>query len=380
MKRILWTILHKSYTKIGKHFVFMMSPDKAHSTMISLMLFLGRFRFMRALVKAIFVKNYGDRLKQKVFGMDIITPVGLSAGFDKNGEILPMLSGLGFGFMTAGSVTAYKCDGNPRPWYYRLPASQSLVVNAGLPNVGSAKIIERIGKHSVRDLNNLPVVLSIAKTNSQKAVDTKAAIKDYVTSAIRAQKESNIKMIELNISCPNAYGGEPFNTPERLDSLLKAIRNSGITKPITIKMPVDLDWPHFKKLLDVAVKYDIDGVTISNLFKDRKKADLKDELPDSVKGNLSGRPTWEKSNYLIEKTYLEYGNKLTIIGVGGIFSAQDAYEKIKKGATVVEVISGLIYEGPQLPSEINYDLCRLLQYDGYENISQAIGAEAGKTK
>ena len=183
-------------------------------------------------------------------------------------------------------------------------------------------------------------------------------------------------MIELNISCPNTYGGEPFTTPEKLEKLLKAVDAVGAKQPVFIKMPIDHEWPAFKKLLDVAVKHKIAGVTVSNLYKDRASADLKDNLPDSIKGNLSGQPTWQRSNDLIEKTYLEYGKKLTIIGVGGIFTAQQAYTKIRLGANLVEIITGVIFNGPQLAAEISYDLSKLLERDGFVNISQAIGIDA----
>ena len=376
IRRTLWKINRKSYAIIAKPLLFMVTPDKTHSTMIKLTSMSGQFAILRGFVRLIFIRRADERLIQNYHGIKFTGPVGLSAGFDKNGQIMPMIARLGFGFGTVGSVTARQCDGNPRPWFYRLPKSQSIVVNAGLANHGSKVVIDRIHKYSASAIGNFPIVLSVAKTNSQKVVDVKTGILDYVTTVKRAKNEPRIKMIELNISCPNAFGGEPFTTPDRLQRLLKAIDAVGAKQPIFIKMPIDLAWPDFEKLLDVAIKHKIAGVTISNLYKDRKSADLQDNLPDTVKGNLSGKPTERRSNELIRKTYLKYGKKLTIIGVGGIFTAQDAYAKIKNGASLVETITGVIFCGPQIAAEINDGLVKLLEQDGYTNISQAIGVDA----
>ncbi len=360
---------------VAKPLLFMISPDTAHNLMIKSTSFFGRFLVFRWIVKSLFCRKPNKLLSQDIHGIKINSPVGLAAGFDKNGEILPMISRLGFGFATIGSVTANECDGNPRPWFYRLPNSKSLVINAGLANQGSKSILNRISKYG-KIVNDFPVVLSVAKTNSAKVISTKGGIKDYVTSVTRSKNESNISMIELNISCPNAFGGEAFTTPERLDKLLLAVDKVKSSKPIFVKMPIDHEWLEFKKLLDVICRHNIAGVTVSNLAKDRKAAELQDNLPDSVKGNLSGRPTWSRSNDLIGKTFTEYGGKLTIIGVGGIFTAEDAYTKIKLGASLVEIITGVIFCGPQLAAEISDDLALLLRRDGFENISQAVGIDA----
>lgn len=372
-------ICNFTYSNIAKPLLFLISPDQAHHAMIILTSFLGRLGFVRALVKMLFYIKPAESLKQNLNGIDFNSPVGLSAGFDKNGEIMPMVSRLGFGFGTVGSVTAKVCSGNPKPWFYRLPKSKSLVVNAGLANHGAKVIINRLRGYNKRELKtDFPIVLSVAKTNSRLVVSISDGIGDYLSTIKQARKISCIKLIELNISCPNAYGGEPFTTPSRLRQLLKAVMSTKPSQPITIKMPIDLEWGDFKQLLDVAVAYNVRFVTISNLYKDRRSAHLKDVLPDSVKGNLSGRPTWEKSNFLIRKTYLEYNDKLTIIGVGGIFNANDAYKKIRFGASLVEIITGVIFCGPQLASEITSDLGLLLKNDGFSHINQAVGIDAKK--
>ena len=138
-------------------------------------------------------------------------------------------------------------------------------------------------------------------------------------------------------------------------------------------MPIDKTEAEFAALIDVILKHNVQGVTIANLWKGRKKATLSDDLPDSVPGNLSGKPTFEKSNQLIALTYKKCGDELIISGVGGVFSAEDAYEKIRAGASLVEMVTGLMFEGPQIVGQINRGLVKLLERDGYKNISEAVG-------
>ncbi|MGE5327792.1 MAG: dihydroorotate dehydrogenase (quinone), partial [Thiobacillus sp.] len=330
----------------------------------------------RGFVGIIFRPKRNPALSQDIDGISYDTPVGLAAGFDKNGEIMPTIAALGFGFGEVGSVTDIPCEGNPKPWFYRLPKTQSAVVNAGLANEGSVAIIKRIQSLNPRSINNFPIILSVAKTNSCEVVSVSAGIKDYVNTIKRAMRANNIKGIELNISCPNAFGGEPFTNPVDLEKLLRAVDKLGVKKPVYVKMPLDLSWREFEGLLDVIVRHKVAGVTIANLQKDRTKVDLRDELPEGIRGYLSGRPTWEASNDLIKRTYKNYHGKLTIIGVGGIFSAQDAYTKIKLGADLVELATGVIFNGPQIVAQINAELVDLLKNDGYTNISQAVGKDA----
>lgn len=378
IKRFLWTLSRLFYMYVAKPLLFMVSPDAVHKAMINTTAFIGSVGFLRGFVRLVFTRRFNPRIAQKYHGVSFDTPVGLAAGFDKNGQIVPTIAALGFGFGEVGSVTATVCEGNARPWFYRLPKTQSLVVNAGLANHGSVAVLNRIRQYSPRSIKRFSIILSVAKTNSRTVVDTEAGIADYVTTVKRANKEPRVKIIELNVSCPNTYGGEPFTTPERLDLLLTAVDSAAPRQPVFIKMPSNLPWVEFKKLLDVIVRHNVKGVTVSNLAKDRATLELLDSLPDDVPGNLSGKPTVKNSNELIRRTYLGYGNKLTIIGVGGIFSADDAYTKIRLGASLIELITGMIFVGPQLVADINDGLSKRLKKDGFTNIAQVIGIDASK--
>lgn len=376
IRRFLWGIADWLYAHVAKPVLFRIQPDAVHSGMTKITAVAARVGILRGFVRWIFVRPRDERIEQTFHGLKFTNPVGLAAGFDKDGEVIPVIAALGFGFGEVGSVTAKPCPGNPRPWFYRLPKSKSAVVNAGLGNEGSKVILERLRKYPARSLHNFPVFLSVAKTNIKSVVSEAEGIKDFVTTVKRAKDEITIQAIELNVSCPNAYGGEPFTTPSSLDNLLKEIDKLAITQPIYVKMPIDLSWKAFSRLLDVIIKHQVAGVTVSNLAKDRTQIDPRDVLPDTVSGNFSGKLTWDGSNELIRRTYLKYGDKLTIIGLGGIFTADDAYTKIRLGASLVQIITGMLFNGPQLAATISYDLSKLLERDGFSHISHAIGVDA----
>ena len=303
-------------------------------------------------------------------------PIGLSAGFDKNFELPLMMRAIGFGFMEGGSVTHLPCAGNPRPWFHRLPHSRSLVVHAGLANQGVEAVVHRLHSYSWGALEDFPLNISVALTNNKVLIKTEdQAIADYIGSLWYIRQARVGQIVTLNISCPNTYQGEPFTTPKMLERLLGEVDELRMRQSIFIKMPNHLAWREFKRLLDVIVRHNIAGVTISNLAKREAGVELQDALPDSIRGGLSGKPTWARSNELIRRTYKSYGDKLAIIGVGGVFSAEDAYTKIRLGASLVELITGMIFEGPALIGQINKGLAELLERDGFDNVRQAIGAD-----
>jgi dihydroorotate dehydrogenase (fumarate) len=376
MNQLIGSISGKSYRHVVKPLLFKIKPDPVHQYLLVAGSLVQRSHSLRQLLTTSWAYDNPAYLRQKIHGITFSNPVGLSAGYDKNFELLPLLKAIGFGFMEGGSLTYLPCEGNPRPWFHRLPNSKSLVVYAGLANKGVDDIIGRLQSYDSSVFKNFPINISVAKTNVPEVCTDSEAIADYIGSLKAIQKADIGKMITLNISCPNTYGGEPFTTAARLDSLLKEVDKLKLDKPLFIKMPCDLPWSKFNSLLEVASKHKVTGVTISNLAKDRGQIKLLDPLPASIKGNLSGKPTWPLSNNLIKQTYQKYQHRFTIIGVGGIFSAEDAYTKIKLGASLVELITGMIFEGPQLIGQINHDLVTLLKRDGYTHINQAIGVDS----
>lgn len=374
MRQVIRTITNWIYLHAAKPILFRRTPDSVHGGVLRLGKVVQRLPIVSAL-PGLWRHPYSEALSQEIHGVRYVNPIGLSAGFDKNIELVPLMKRVGFGFMTGGSVTFHECAGNSRPWYYRLSRSQSIVVRAGLPNHGVHHIASYLARYSTQVFDGFPLTVSVAKTNSCATVSDQEAIDDYVGSIVELERSPQVSQYEINISCPNAHGGEPFTTPDKLEKLLAAVDAVQTVRPIYIKMPIDLSWHEFRALLEVICRHNVQGVTIGNLRKDRTQLDLRDELSDTMRGGLSGAPTRELSTALIRQTYAAYGDHLTIIGVGGIFTASDAYEKIRAGASLVELITGMIFSGPQVVGQIAHDLEELLRQDGYTHISQAIGAD-----
>ncbi|MDR0950447.1 MAG: dihydroorotate dehydrogenase (quinone) [Candidatus Ancillula sp.] len=362
------------YKHLVKPILFKIKPDKMHDLMIKFASWAGRNRLFSWFIKYSMTFENEEMLGQKLDnfgGLYFRNPIGLGAGFDKNAVTASPIERIGFSYAAFGSTTGRMCPGNPRPWFHRLPEYKSLMINVGLANEGVDVVAKTVSSaNSVS--KTLNVGQSIARTNDKIAADDKEGIQDYVYSLQKLNGKT--AFIEVNISCPNTFKGEPFTDEKRLDQLLTELDKVNPSQPITLKMPSDKSWEDFKSLLEVAIRHNVQGVTIANLRKDRVGM----EIPDDWKGNLSGKPTWDRSNYLVAKTYLEYGDKLTIMGLGGVFTAEDAYQKIKAGADLVSVVTALMFEGPAAVPSIKRGLVKLLKQDGYLNISEARGVEAEK--
>ncbi len=356
------------YRNIFKPIFFKFDPEVVHDLVTVIGEFLGKFVVTRFLTRLVFAyKN--PILSQKIWGIDFENPVGLAAGFDKDSKLYSVMGSVGFGFTEVGTVTYGAYEGNPKPRLYRLPQSKGLVVYYGLKNLGAKTVAGLLQKKA----KNIPQIISVGRTNSAATASLADSIEDYylcLTEFLNAQVGD---IYEINISCPNLFQGESFTEEASLKELLNRIYTLDIQKPVFVKMPINLPWPDFQKLVDVALHFKVEGLVIGNLNKDRKSKAIKEQIPQDIKGSISGKPTWDLSNDLISETYKYCGNKIKIIGVGGIFSAEDAYEKIRRGASMVELITGMIYEGPQLVGEINKDLAELLKRDGYKNINEAVG-------
>lgn len=365
------------YKKVLKPLLFLLPPDFVHNSIVVLGRIFQSVRPFRWLLRKIWRRD-SSQLEQAILGIDFKNPVGLSAGFDKNVELSPLMESVGFGFMTGGSVTLSERKGNKRPWFYRLPKTESIVVHAGLANKGLIKIVKSIRKNAKKTkyLNLILSVAVVAKTAKETNQD---AIIDAKNTILYVLKRDLAKAIEINISCPNVGKEQPFSEPKVLEELLTELDKieRGDT-PFFIKMPNIRSLGDFDKLLRVIIKHNIQGVTVANLVKERGMVDSEDSLPEGVSGGLSGAPTRRRSTELVRHAYGKYGSKLVIIGVGGIFTAEHAYEKIRAGASLVGIVTGLIFEGPQVVGRINKQLIGLLEADGFTDIKQAIGADHRK--
>ena len=348
--------------------VFSRPPDEAHEAMI------GFCHVVEKLPPLLWAEHamldYTDpALETTVMGVDFRNPFGLSAGLDKNCDMATVLDHAGFGFETVGSTTSRPCAGNPRPWFHRLPEYDSMMVHVGLANAGSETVVDRAEKAWTRS-RGMQVSVSIARTNDTRCGDLDEGIEDYCVSMRRAANRS--AMIEVNVSCPNTMAGEPFtDAPENLDRLFTALDRIEHAQPVLVKMPLDKPWEEFRDLAAVLAGHNVQGLTIANLRKDRTGL----AIPDSWEGGLSGGPCTRASTALVARTRREFGDRFAIAGVGGVFTPEQAYARIRAGADLVMFVSALMYRGPQQITVLKRGLARLLRRDGFGHVADAVGAD-----
>lgn len=356
IKAVWFSVIHFLYTNVLKPILFLFDAEAVHNGFTSTGKALGSLPLAKKLTHAAFAFDHPAASK-KIEGITFPNPVGLAAGFDYNGQLTQILPSVGFGWHTIGTVTYEPYEGNPKPRLGRFKESKGLLVNKGLKGLGAKAIIRFLENKQF----TIPTGISIASTN-KTFKSTKEQILDIIMS-FQLFEDSRVKhsYYELNISCPNTFGGEPFTSPERLELLLTALDKIKVSKPVYVKMPIDQSEEETLDLLEVIVRHKLTGVIFGNLTKDRDNPAISDndrKIWKQCKGNVSGRPTWEISNALIRLTKKTYGKKLTIIGTGGIFSAKDAEMKMKLGADLVQIISGMIFEGPQVLGQITSQVSR----------------------
>jgi dihydroorotate dehydrogenase len=362
-------VLHTLYKNVLKPFFFMNDPEMVHDTMVKFGKTLGSVGIGRMALSGLF--NYSNPLlEQDILGIHFKNPIGLAAGFDKNADLIEVIPSVGFGFIEVGSITGKACAGNPKPRLWRLAKSKGLVVWYGLKNDGCEVLSEKIKKiyHAV------PVGTSVAMTNCSDNLNTRNAISDYA-KAFRSLSAIGA-YTTVNISCPNAEGGQPFMAPHKLDYLFDILDTIPTGKPVFVKMSPDMAHDQIDEILDVLKKHRVAGIIATNLTKRRDNPKILETLPPV--GGVSGKPVRDASDALIEHIYKREGNRFIIVGCGGVFSAEDAYRKIKKGASLIQMITGMIFEGPQIISHINQGLSQLLKRDGFSSIADAVGTAVSR--
>ncbi|MGE5297875.1 MAG: quinone-dependent dihydroorotate dehydrogenase [Acidobacteriaceae bacterium] len=359
-------LINAAYKKILKPLAFKLDAEYVHDRFTGVGKTLGKSKIGKNLTHWLFDYEH-PALNQKILGIKFRNPVGLAAGFDKNGFLTDILPEVGFGFAELGSVTGEPCEGNPKPRLWRLKQSGSLVVYYGLKNDGCEAISKRLKGRQFK----IPIGISIAKTNSPKTAERSAAIEDYVKAFSVFTDIADY--LTVNISCPNAFGGQPFTDAESLDQLLARVDAIPYQKPIFLKLSPDLSDLQIDQIISVSEKHRVNGFICSNLTKNRNNPLIKESVPGM--GGISGKALDRLSDELIRKVYQKSRGKFVIIGCGGIFTAEDAYRKIRLGSSLVQLITGMIFEGPQAIGNINRGLVRLLKRDGFANVSEAVGVD-----
>lgn len=336
--------------------LFQFDPERAHDAAVSVGETLGCFGPGRWLVHQVCVFEH-PALATTVAGIHFKNPIGLGAGFDKDARLTRIMPAVGFGFMEVGSVTRNPRAGNPKPRLQRLPRDHAIVVYYGLKNDGVDVIEGRLaGKPHV-----IPWCVSIAAVGGYEEVYRRLApIADFVT---------------INISCPNTDGGCEYQDPAMLAKLLRTLSQIPKPKPVFLKISSHLIAGEVDGILKEVERYTfVDGFIVGNLCKRRELLHLNDT--PRIPGGISGGPIKDLSTKIIRHIYRRTRGEYAIVGLGGVSSAGDAYEKIRAGASLVEIVTGLIYGGPRIVRAINQGLVDLLARDGYGKIGEAVGTES----
>ena len=356
LKGIWFGVMGWLYKTIAKPIFFMLDPETVHNFTVLCGALIGSTGFGRSVLSALFQFSTPKNRKQ-LAGIVFPNPIGLSAGFDYNGDLTNTLGPVGFGWHTIGTVTFEAYEGNPKPRLTRFPLSKSILVNKGLKNIGSQRIIAKLAGKKFA----IPTGFSIASTNKAFASDKDQIMDIAKCFAAFERAPLNHQYYELNISCPNTHGGEPFTTAKRLETLLRVL-DSIVHKPLFVKLPIDLPDQAFMSLLAVCNSHQIAGLIIGNLSKDKTNPDVvasEQKIWHHMPGNLSGKPTFKRSTRLVAMASKQYGDRFVIVGTGGIFSPQDAQTKFDAGADLVQLITGMIFTGPQLIGHSNRYLAAL---------------------
>ena len=360
-------VIGSIYRSLLKPVFFAKDPETVHDRMTDVGIFLGKHTASKKVTRAL-LSYENTKLEQDILGIHFKNPIGLSAGFDKNAELTDILPSVGFGFEEVGSITGEVCVGNPKPRLWRLPKSKSLAVYYGLKNDGCEVISKRLKQKQFA----FPVGVSVAMTNIPENADIEKGIEDFA-KAFEAMKDIGA-YITVNISCPNTCAGQPFVQPENFEKLFDRLDRIPTEKPVFIKISPDIGFEQIDALLAIANRHHVDGVVCTNLTKKRDNPKIVDEEVPSY-GGLSGKIVDDMADAMLEHVYKHYSNRFILMGSGGVFSAEDAYRKIRLGASLIQLITGMVFEGPQLIGAINRGLVRLLERDGFAHISDAIGVD-----
>ena len=360
------------YSTLIRPLLFQLDAELVHNKAIQFGQFAGSIKQICSILSSLY--GFTDpRLQTEVCGIKFPNPLGLAPGWDKNGRTLNLLSAMGFGHMEIGSISRYPSLGNPKPRLFRLPLDRALVVYYGLPNDGADAIAARLKR--VR--RSIPLGINIAKTNRGMAVPPEsddAVIADYVYSA-RLLKDVG-DYICLNLSCPNTSNGrEFFEDRHRISLLLKALTELNIRCPVFLKISPRGGMRRIEEILEAVDEFSWVSGFVFNAPPGKPNGLLTPRrLVEVMPGAVTGKPVERQINEYISKMYgLMDRSRYKIIGSGGVFTAQDAYRKICLGSSLVQLVTGMVFEGPGVAKKINHGLLSLLERDGFSNLSEAIG-------
>ena len=360
------------YQELLRPLLFRLDPERAHALTLRAARLAGSTTAVRALLDALFGYEH-EVLRTSLAGMALANPVGLPAGFDKNGVATRSLESLGFGMLDVGSVSLHASDGNPgRPRLFRLPADEGIMVHYGVPNDGATAVASRLtGRRRV------PLGVSLVETNTGVAAGIDQVITEMVEAARIARRVSDYRV--LNLNCPNSGGGfSHFEDPAGLRALLEALRDVEADGRVFLRMSPPRDPAQIDALLaaidPLAFVKGMGFYTFPVDLAARLKTPV--AMRARMRGSFSGPANRTATEAAIGEWYRRIDrSRHALIGVGGIFDANDAYRMIRLGASVVQVYTALVYRGPGVVRDIKRALAQLLLRDGFTSVAQAVGAD-----
>ena len=363
------------YRSVLRPLLFRLPPETAHEIVTHALASALKQNSLRQLIAR---RYHRAAFGLGCFGLSFANPVGLAAGFDKNGTSAQALAAFGFGFIEVGTVTHRAQPGNPRPRLFRLPLDRALINRAGFNNNGAATVASHLKTHRP----DCVLGINIGKS---RAVEIEDAIPDYLASFDLVYELADY--IAVNVSSPNTPHLRELQQADRLSALLSALqqRNRELAErsghapvPLLVKISPDLSVGELEMIVGVAERTGMSGIIATNTTTSR--ANLRHTPPSTVRacgeGGLSGAPLSARSTEVVAALYRLTGGKLPIIGVGGIFSAADAWEKITAGASLVQLYTGFVYQGVEIVRDINDGLMKILDQQGFRSLAEAVGSRA----
>jgi len=343
-----------------KPLLFALPPETAHNTIHTLLRAGQREPVLSLLDDQCCVRD--DRLRVEAFDNEFPNPVGVAAGFDKNAQIPRALAALGFGHVEVGGVTAKRQPGNPRPRMFRLKEDEAIVNRMGFNNHGADVIGRRLHEEPLPDV---PVGVNIGKSKDAPLEDAAA---DYRYTYERVAGAGDYFVV--NVSSPNTPGLRDLQHRDNLAVIFEALQDAGAS-PLLVKFSPDLSRDAIADGVALAEELGLDGIIATNTTTERPDSLLSPNAAES--GGLSGKPLEDTATDLV--AFVAERTDLPVVGVGGVFTAEDAYEKIRAGASVVQLYTGLVYRGPTIARDINRGLLDLLERDGFDSVADAVGAD-----
>jgi dihydroorotate dehydrogenase len=366
-------MLNLAYRYGVRPLLFSLDPEAAHHLAIASCRQISESKILQKIAKS--TLYYSDsRLTQTLWNLKFVNPVGLAAGFDKNAEAIGAWENLGFGFAEVGTITAKGQSGNPQPRLFRLPRDRAVLNRMGFNNRGAAATAADLQNYLHTHKLNIPLGINLGKSKVTEIADAKF---DYAES-LRSLYDFGDYFV-VNVSSPNTPNLRDLQATEHLSGILAELKPiNTANKPILVKIAPDLNDADIIEVVKASLAYGVAGIIATNTTISRQNLttthlSITGKPLTEEAGGISGQPVRDRSLAVINLIWQTTNGSLPIIGVGGIFTADDAWQKITAGAAIVQVYTGLIYEGPLIVKQILQGLVAKLESHGLDNIQQAIG-------